>query len=1039
MTNTGSPATKNEPAPTRKRKWPRRLVTGLVLLLVVCWAAPLLLIRLPVRDSLINQFLGTRGLTVSTDNGTGGWMTPLELTGVKLVNEQSSIGLDVATISTDRSMSQLVTQLPDLGKITLDQPHLTLELPIEVPEKPPHDSPENLPVFVAQLNDAGLTLNRRDAEIPLVNLQGIQITAAINELDDDPSSRLLEIEPTVLFEKETLSSSQAAELLHWLAPSFRGHVSVDGQFSFRIDRLAVPIGTNPQTTKENVEFNALLELHQVQLETENPMLRLICKTVCDEYGVPMPQDLRVAKNSSIQLSIQDGRIHQRGLELGFPDIDEDLVIRSEGSVGLDETIDLKFEIPRLDQEKQSERGPVVCKVSGTIDEPVIRLKDASLVIDMPDQDEPLIDIDGVDVQMRVDEDESGSRIVFDPFAALDHEPISPELVRTVLKNIDPGLARASQLSGEISLDVEQLEIPLGVDRDRIAQLLTLRGKLTVHDVKSVANTPERLVLFEILADQLGKPPLGKEVHLVHSAEVDFELSNGVFRFSGLEAGFPDLSEELVIRSEGSVSPDESIDLKFEIPRLDPQKQAERGPVVCRVGGTIEEPAIHVEDASLVVHMTGREQPLIDIDGVNVDMRVEDDEDGSRIVFAPFTALDHEPVSERLTQTLLKRIDPGLGDASHLAGEISMNFDSLEIPVGVDLDQLAERLVASGKLTVHELASVASTPTRQALLKVVADQLGVPLGGREVRLVHNAEVEFSFRNGVFQYKGLEAGFPDLSEELVIRSQGSISLDDTIDIQFEIPRLDRTMQEQHGPVICRISGSVDEPLINIEDASLVVRLPGHSEPILAVDAVDMEFLIRSEGDQKTLIASPMTVFENMELTGEMTDELLHLVAPTLGDLTQLEGRISLAIDKLQMPLSDDPAKNLDQIELSGKLQLHQITTTAKTPLVSAMVKVLNDLYQKPPSNQVKIAKNAVVDFELRDGRIYHQGLEIGFPDISPDLIGSSEGSVGIDGSLDLVLTVPRILAGGAPGQADPSKSIRYTITGTVKDPDVKESRR
>ena len=84
---------------------------------------------------------------------------------------------------------------------------------------------------------------------------------------------------------------------------------------------------------------------------------------------------------------------------------------------------------------------------------------------------------------------------------------------------------------------------------------------------------------------------------------------------------------------------------------------------------------------------------------------------------------------------------------------------------------------------------------------------------------------------------------------------------------------------------------------------------------------------------------------------------------------------------------------------------------------MVKVLADMYGKKPSEVVRIVEDAEVRFQVREGRMHHEGLRIGFPDIAPDLLVSSRGSVGLDHSLDIVLEVPRIVVPGKKAPADP----------------------
>ena len=87
-------------------------------------------------------------------------------------------------------------------------------------------------------------------------------------------------------------------------------------------------------------------------------------------------------------------------------------------------------------------------------------------------------------------------------------------------------------------------------------------------------------------------------------------------------------------------------------------------------------------------------------------------------------------------------------------------------------------------------------------------------------------------------------------------------------------------------------------------------------------------------------------------------------------------------------------------------------------------------------VRIVENADVRFQVRDGRIYHEGLRMGLPDIDPKLLVSSSGSVGLDKSLDLVLEVPRIVSPFKKDIDDPKAPVRLRITGTFDKPVVTE---
>ena len=187
---------------------------------------------------------------------------------------------------------------------------------------------------------------------------------------------------------------------------------------------------------------------------------------------------------------------------------------------------------------------------------------------------------------------------------------------------------------------------------------------------------------------------------------------------------------------------------------------------------------------------------------------------------------------------------------------------------------------------------------------------------------------------------------------------------------------------------------------------------------------------------LTLAPVVIYEKQKLTPEVADDLLHLVAPTLSDITGVQGELSLSLETFRVPLGVPRSEVEKKVELAGKLQLHQVTVSTKTPLIQAMVKVLADMYGKKPSDVVRVVKNADVRFRVRGGRMYHEGLRFGFPDFSPDLVITSRGSVGFDKSLDFVLAVPSILVDKKDLEIKQGAPVRFRVTGTIDKPIVTE---
>src|SRR5262249_19020628 len=147
-------------------------------------------------------------------------------------------------------------------------------------------------------------------------------------------------------------------------------------------------------------------------------------------------------------------------------------------------------------------------------------------------------------------------------------------------------------------------------------------------------------------------------------------------------------------------------------------------------------------------------------------------------------------------------------------------------------------------------------------------------------------------------------------------------------------------------------------------------------------------------------------------------------------------SLSLDTFRVPLDVLNSEFVKRVDLAGKLKLNSVSVDAKTPLLGAMVKVLADMHGKKPSEVVRVVKNADVRFQVRGGRIHHEGLRMGLPDIDPKLFVTCSGSVGLDKSLDLMLEAPRIVSPFRKDIGDPNAPVRLRVTGTLDKPVVAE---
>ncbi len=115
-----------------------------------------------------------------------------------------------------------------------------------------------------------------------------------------------------------------------------------------------------------------------------------------------------------------------------------------------------------------------------------------------------------------------------------------------------------------------------------------------------------------------------------------------------------------------------------------------------------------------------------------------------------------------------------------------------------------------------------------------------------------------------------------------------------------------------------------------------------------------------------------------------------------------------------------------EAAGQILIHSIDLEPG-PLVRELSTVLGT------ASTVKLAQQSKVDFKMVQGRVYHRGLELQFPEI----MVRTYGSVGFDQSLAIMAEMnvpPKWLRDNALGNAIKDKSIKIPIAGTLDRPQL-----
>jgi hypothetical protein len=299
----------------------------------------------------------------------------------------------------------------------------------------------------------------------------------------------------------------------------------------------------------------------------------------------------------------------------------------------------------------------------------------------------------------------------------------------------------------------------------------------------------------------------------------------------------------------------------------------------------------------------------------------------------------------------------------------------------------------------------------------------------VHLAQNAEIRFHVHDGRLYHEGLRIGFPDIDQELQLTLRGSVGLDKTLNLFVELPRLDEASRKEKGAAKCHITGTIGNPKITVEDASLVLRQHDRKEPIISADGINLNIQVENTASGRVLVVEPVQVFKKKKLSLGVANRLVKLLAPAVHSERQATGEVSLLFNKLRIPVGVAGDQAVKQLEAEGKLTLHQVSSEVKSPVRQALIGLLADMSGTKPSNVVHRTEESEIPFQVRDGRIYHDGQRIGFPEIDPELVISSRGSIGVDETLDLHLDLPRL----RKDKLDKGPR-QFHVTGTISQPKI-----
>ncbi len=231
--------------------------------------------------------------------------------------------------------------------------------------------------------------------------------------------------------------------------------------------------------------------------------------------------------------------------------------------------------------------------------------------------------------------------------------------------------------------------------------------------------------------------------------------------------------------------------------------------------------------------------------------------------------------------------------------------------------------------------------------------------------------------------------------------------------------------------------------IVDAHVLVRTQADEPPPIDISGINAKVRLKRQDKLSILILEPALVFDRQPLTPQLCGQGLQLIAPLLADEVSATGEFSLNLTKCEIPVGATAAENGNKAlatQISGQLDLHSATVSMKNTLASNALDTVMKLAGINLPGALTVAENVTVDFSVIDGRVHHSGLALILPHGDRSIEIVSSGSVGLDETLDLTVSIKLpdgLLGKGVVRDAITSQPIQLAVTGTLETPKLSVS--
>ena len=189
--------------------------------------------------------------------------------------------------------------------------------------------------------------------------------------------------------------------------------------------------------------------------------------------------------------------------------------------------------------------------------------------------------------------------------------------------------------------------------------------------------------------------------------------------------------------------------------------------------------------------------------------------------------------------------------------------------------------------------------------------------------------------------------------------------------------------------------------VEQGSLKVTSPLRQFPIVDVRGVDMAGSVGpDESGTSWLVVEPMQVFDHEPVSDSQCEQNLALIAPILAQSTEVSGSASVWLDRIRIPLD---GRQSSPFPIKGRAEFHSLEAKLRNGWARQLSALSGSFSGLQIPEQISMLEKSSIDFEVTERGVHHKGTTFLLPEMSPEFKVVSSGTVFLDETLDLELSV------------------------------------